>query len=107
MMEVTQTASAMAGCKALYTPPMWCLERTYTEAAERSLGAYAEGRGDVDAAVEIIRKILATDREELAEMGGRAGQAARSQFSKKHLSAQFGDVIERGIKQPATSEVSS
>ncbi len=53
--------------------------------------------GDVDAAVEVIRKILATDRDELAEMGRRAGQAVDAYFSKEHLATRFCDVLERGL----------
>jgi glycosyltransferase involved in cell wall biosynthesis len=65
------------------------------------LGEYGNGwrvpGGDVDAAVSMIRRIVATDRDELAEMGRRGGAAVDARFSKEHLAARFLDVVERGL----------
>jgi len=53
--------------------------------------------GDVDAAVSMIRSIVATDPAELAEMGRRGGAAVDARFSKERLAGRFLDVVQRGL----------
>jgi glycosyltransferase involved in cell wall biosynthesis len=62
------------------------------------LGAFDIGwrvrHGDVAGAVETIRRIHATDRDELQRMGDRARLAMEQRFSKSRLCGQFCDVVE-------------
>ena len=49
---------------------------------------------DADAMVEAVGKILATDRDELAEMGARAKRLIDRKYSKRELCGKFCDLIE-------------
>jgi len=53
--------------------------------------------GDLDTAVETIRRIRNTDRETLATMGQKARHIIKQRFSKTSLLGQFSDVVERGL----------
>ena len=53
--------------------------------------------GDLETAVETIRRIRNTDRETLARMGQEARHIIEQRFSKTSLLGQFADVVERGL----------
>ena len=52
--------------------------------------------GDVDGAIETIRRILATPKAELEAMGARGREIIATRLSKKTLCGRFCDVLERG-----------
>jgi colanic acid biosynthesis glycosyl transferase WcaI len=53
-------------------------------------------QGDVDGAVQTIRQILQTPREQLDYMGKKANEVVGSQFSRAKLRAEFCDILARG-----------
>lgn len=68
---------------------------------ERHRIGWRVSHGDVTGAERVIREILATPREELAAMGGRAAEVIRTRFSKDILQAGFCDVLQQGLPAPA------
>lgn len=63
-------------------------------------------RGDTEAAAAMIRKIMATDKRELVEMGHRAAKAVAAHYTKQHLCGRFCDVLESGLCGPLATEAS-
>jgi hypothetical protein len=61
--------------------------------------------GDVDGAVNTIKQIVSTPREELHAMGTRARVLIDRELSKSVLCGRFCDVVERGLlaAQPQSS----
>jgi glycosyltransferase involved in cell wall biosynthesis len=53
--------------------------------------------GDIDGAIEVLKKIRNTSPEELRAMGERAQEAIRRDFSKASLCGRFCDEVERAI----------
>jgi glycosyltransferase involved in cell wall biosynthesis len=53
-------------------------------------------QGDVDGAVQTMRQILQTPREQLDYMGKKANEVVGSQFSRAKLRAEFCDILARG-----------
>lgn len=63
--------------------------------------------GDVNAAKQVLRDILATPAEELQAMGERAAEAISLGLSKSRLTAQLSDVLERGLRAPLVRSVAA
>ena len=57
------------------------------------------GHGQVDQAVEIIRGIAATNRDDLDEMGRRGSEVIRQRLNKPVLCGAVCDVFERGLSE--------
>lgn len=57
--------------------------------------------GDVDGAERVLREMVTTPRERLADMGQRAGQIVGTTLSRAQLCGEFCDVLERGLARPA------
>ncbi len=53
--------------------------------------------GDVEGAVRVLKEIRATPQEELRDMGVRAQEAIRRDFSKAGLCGRFCDVVEEEV----------
>ncbi len=62
---------------------------------EDHIGWHVE-HGDIEGAIKTIREIAATEREEIAKMGGRAKGIIDARLSKTELCGRFCDVLERG-----------
>jgi glycosyltransferase involved in cell wall biosynthesis len=63
--------------------------------AEHRIGWQA-AHGDAASLVELVLRILATDRASLGEMGRRAQRAVAERFGRERLCGRFCDVLERG-----------
>jgi len=61
---------------------------------EFQIGWQVDG-SDVETTVGVMQKIAATDRDELSEMGRRAGEAIQKRFSKNRLCGGLCDIFER------------
>jgi glycosyltransferase involved in cell wall biosynthesis len=59
--------------------------------------------GDVEGAVTTIRRILATDRSELEEMGRRARRAVSEKYSRELLRSRFCDILESEATERSAS----
>ncbi len=63
--------------------------------------------GDIDGAVELLRRISSLPPASLAEMGQRARAAVRENYGKRALCEAFCDVVESAIAPAALADAAS